>query len=50
MFKKEGKEMPNSNQKFTELHVEKLNIVDKEGISKMTLFNQNNVPPIIMNG
>ncbi|ADU32259.1 hypothetical protein [Evansella cellulosilytica] len=37
-------------EKFTELDVEKLNIVDKSGKVKMTLFNQDNIPPLIMGG
>ncbi|WP_096270257.1 hypothetical protein [Paucisalibacillus globulus] len=35
---------------YTQLNVEKLNIVDKEGKVKMTLFNQENIPPLIMDG
>lgn len=42
--------MSNSNEKYTELNVEKLNIVDKNGKVKMTLFNQENIPPLIMDG
>ena len=38
------------NQTFKELNVEKLNIVDKSGIVKMTLFNQDAIPPAVFNG
>ncbi|CAM2834092.1 hypothetical protein [Salinicoccus roseus] len=37
-------------KKFTELDVEKLNIVDSNGKIKMTLFNQENIPPVILDG
>lgn len=40
----------NSKEKYIELNVEKLNIVDKNGKVKMTLFNQENIPPLIMDG
>lgn len=36
--------------KFVELNVEKLNIVDADGKVKMTLFNQENIPPLILDG
>lgn len=35
------------NQTFKELTVEKLNIVDKSGSVKMTLFNQDDIPPAV---
>lgn len=38
------------NKKYTELDVEKLNLVDSDGKIKMTLFNQENVPPVILDG
>ena len=37
-------------KKFTELDVEKLNIVDSNGKIKMTLFNQEYIPPVILDG
>ncbi|MFA9560689.1 hypothetical protein ACERII_25840 [Evansella sp. AB-rgal1] len=40
----------NKREKFAELNVEKLNIVDKNGKIKMTLFNQDNIPPLILDG
>ncbi|GGA74452.1 hypothetical protein [Ornithinibacillus halotolerans] len=42
--------MATNKGKFTELNVEKLNIVDKDGTIKMTLFNKENIPPLIMDG
>jgi hypothetical protein len=43
--------MAESNRKkYKELDVEKLNIVDKRGKVKMTLFNQENIPPAMMHG
>lgn len=33
-----------------ELNVQKLNIIDKSGKIKMTLFNQENIPPLILDG
>lgn len=42
--------MSNKKKKYTELDVEKLNIVDSEGKIKLTLFNQENIPPAIMDG
>lgn len=37
-------------EKMTELSVEKLNIVDKSGTVKMTLFNQDDIPPAVFGG
>ncbi|WP_027963982.1 hypothetical protein [Halalkalibacillus halophilus] len=37
-------------KRYSELNVEKLNIVDQDDNLKMTLFNQNNIPPAIMDG
>jgi len=42
--------MSNKKEKYTHLDVEKLNIVDSEGEIKLTLFNQENIPPAIMDG
>lgn len=42
--------MSNKKEKFTELDVEKLNIVNRNGKVKLTLFNQENIPPAIMDG
>lgn len=42
--------MSGKKENFTELNVERLNIVDKDGKVKMTLFNQENIPPLIMDG
>lgn len=42
--------MSGLNNKFTELNVEKLNIVDPNGKVKMKLFTQDDIPPVIMNG
>lgn len=36
--------------KFAEITVEKLNIVDSNGKVKMMLFNQENIPPLILDG
>lgn len=35
---------------FENIDVEKLNIVEKDGEIKMTLFNSDNIPPAIMDG
>lgn len=40
----------NGKQKIVNLDVEKLNIVDKKGNVKMTLFNNENIPPALMDG
>jgi hypothetical protein len=37
-------------ERFESIDVEKLNIVDKDGTIKMTLFNRDNIPPAIMDG
>ncbi|MET3683228.1 hypothetical protein ABID56_001319 [Alkalibacillus flavidus] len=37
-------------KRFEELNVEKLNIVNHNNDIKMTLFNQDQIPPILMNG
>lgn len=42
--------MGNKDEQFTELNVEKLNIVDKNGKVKMTMFNRENIPPAIIDG
>jgi hypothetical protein len=42
--------MTNSKERYTQLDVEKLNNVDKDGKVKMTLFNQENIPPLMMDG
>src|SRR5690554_2045144 len=39
-----------SKKRYAELDVEKLNIVDGSGKIKMTLFNQDNIPPLIIDG
>jgi len=38
------------NQRIKNINVENLNIVDKEGNIKMTLFSEGNVPSLIMEG
>lgn len=38
------------NQRFINLDVENLNIIDKNGNRKMTLFNDDNIPPVWMDG
>lgn len=38
------------NQRMKNINVENLNIVDKEGNIKMTLFSEGNVPSLIMGG
>lgn len=38
------------NEKFINLDVEKLNIVEKDGTVKMSLFNSKNMPPLIFEG
>lgn len=42
--------MSSKNERFTELDVEKLNIVDKNGKIKLSLFNQENIPSLILDG
>ena len=42
--------MSDKKEKYTELDVEKLNVVDSNGKIKLTLFNQENIPPAIMDG
>jgi hypothetical protein len=42
--------MKEKKQKFINVDVEKLNIVDKEGNVKLSLFNSDNIPPAIMDG
>lgn len=42
--------MSNKKERFTELDVEKLNIVDKNEKIKLSLFNQDNIPPLILDG
>ena len=37
-------------QRITELELEKLNIVDKDGKVRMTLFNEDHIPPPLMEG
>ncbi|MDQ0160919.1 hypothetical protein [Alkalibacillus salilacus] len=36
--------------RFEEINVEKLNIVNENNDIKMTLFNQDKIPPLLMNG
>lgn len=38
------------SERYTELDVEKLNIVGKDGKVKLSLFNEDNIPPLIMDG
>lgn len=38
------------NEKYTSIDVEKLNIVEKDGTIKMSLFNSQNMPPLIFDG
>src|SRR5699024_6590023 len=42
--------MSDKKEKYTELDVEKLNVVDSNGKIKLTLFNQENIPPAIIDG
>jgi hypothetical protein len=37
-------------QRFENIDVENLNIVDKNGIIRMTLFNSENIPPAMIDG
>ncbi|QSX05678.1 hypothetical protein JYG23_13580 [Sedimentibacter sp. zth1] len=38
------------NKKFVNIDVERLNIVEKDGTVKMSLFNSENMPPLIFEG
>ncbi|TMV49527.1 hypothetical protein FE783_13565 [Paenibacillus mesophilus] len=38
------------HERFETIDVEKLNIVDKDGTIKMTLFNRDHIPPAMMDG
>lgn len=40
----------NQSKKFKSIDVEKLNIVEKDGTVKMSLFNSQNMPPLIFEG
>lgn len=40
----------NKKESFKEINVERLNIVDPAGKVKMSLFNQDNIPPVLMEG
>ncbi|MCG3418366.1 hypothetical protein [Oceanobacillus jordanicus] len=40
----------NKKESFKEINVERLNIVDPAGKVKMSLFNQDNIPPVLMDG
>ena len=40
----------NENNKFENIDVERLNIVEKDGTIKMSLFNSNNMPSLIFEG
>lgn len=40
----------NQNNKFKNIDVERLNIVEKDGTIKMSLFNSNNMPSLIFEG
>ncbi len=42
--------MQDGNEAFTSLDVQRLNIVEKDGTVKMTLFNSDNIPAGIMDG
>lgn len=42
--------MKEEAQKFKSIDAEKINITDKDGNVKFTLFNNENIPPAIMNG
>ncbi|WP_072891962.1 hypothetical protein [Ornithinibacillus halophilus] len=42
--------MTNQSKKFTKIEAEQLNIVDKEGKVKLSLFNEDNIPPALMDG
>lgn len=37
-------------QKFSKIEAERINIVDREGKVKLSLFNDDNIPPAIMDG
>src|SRR5438477_7871335 len=36
--------------RFKELSAEKINIIEKDGTVKLSLFNQQNLPPAVING
>lgn len=38
------------NKQFTSIDVEKLNIVEEDGTIKMSLFNSQNMPPVLLEG
>ena len=38
------------NKRFTSIDVERLNIVEKDGTVKMSLFNSQNIPPVLFEG
>lgn len=40
----------NKKESFKEINVERLNIVDPAGKVKMSLFNQDNISPVLMDG
>lgn len=42
--------MADKKERFTEIDVEKLNVVDKDGKVKLALFNQDHIPPVMMDG
>lgn len=42
--------MNDDKQRIKSIDVENLNIVDKDGNVKFTLFSKGNVPPPLMNG
>lgn len=42
--------MSENEEKIVKLDVERLNVVDKEGKVKLSLFNQDHIPPAILDG
>ncbi|NME05325.1 MULTISPECIES: hypothetical protein [unclassified Psychrobacillus] len=40
----------NQNERFSKIDTERLNIVDKSGKVRLSLFNDDNIPPAIMDG
>ncbi|WP_077324872.1 hypothetical protein [Virgibacillus siamensis] len=42
--------MADHNKKYSKIETEQLNIVDKNGKVKLSLFNEDNIPPAIMDG
>ncbi|WP_042224678.1 hypothetical protein [Oceanobacillus manasiensis] len=40
----------NKKETFQEINAERLNIIDSAGKVKLSLFNQDNIPPVLMDG